>query len=151
MSFLKSLMGLMLVSASISFFSHSVFAQTLNPTNIYVLHCSGCHGVDGSGSRAGGIPNLNLVKTFTSDTEGRTYLMQVPGIAYSSLSNKEVASVLNYAVERWGQPNVPFNKFTFEEIAHLRAIEIADIVSYRRNLAARYEAQGKPVAEYPWP
>jgi len=151
MSFLKSLMGLMLVSASISFSSHSVSAQTLNPTNIYVLHCMGCHGVDGSGSRAGGIPNLNLVKTFTSDTEGRTYLMQVPGIAYSSLSNKEVAAVLNYAIERWGQPNVPFNKFTFEEVAYLRALDIADIVSYRRNLAARYESEGKLLAEYPWP
>lgn len=134
-----------------SLFSHCVFAQTLNTSKNYILHCSGCHGIDGTGSRTGGIPSLSLVKTFTSDAEGRKYLMQVPGIAYSGLSNKEIASVVNYAVARWGQPNVPFQSFTVEEVDHLRTTDIEDIVSYRRKLAARYVAEGKLVADYPWP
>ena len=77
--------------------------------------------------------------------------MQVPGITYSGLSNKEIAAVVNYVAARWGQPEVPFEIFTVEEVDRLRAVNIDDIVSYRRTLTKRYVADGKLVADYPWP
>jgi hypothetical protein len=77
--------------------------------------------------------------------------MQVPGIAYSGLSNKEIAAVVNYAAARWGETAVPLQSFTVEEVAHLREVDIEDIVSFRRHLAKRYAAEGKLVADYPWP
>ncbi len=127
------------------------FAQTRNASNNYILHCSGCHGGDGAGSPAGGIPSLSLIKSFTSDAEGRKYLMQVPGIAYSGLSDKEIAAVVNYVAARWGEAAVPFQSFTAEEVGQLREVDIEDIVGFRRHLAKRYAAEGKLVADYPWP
>ncbi len=145
------LIGLVLVWIVNSLLGQLVFAQTLNARNNYILHCSGCHGGDGTGSRTGGVPSLSLVKSFTSDAQGRKYLMQVPGIAYSGLSHKEIAEVVNYVAARWGQPEIPFQLFTAEEVDYLRATNIDDIVSYRRTLAKRYAAEGKLVADYPWP
>lgn len=150
MSCKEWLMGLFFLFLC-SLTSQSVIAQNLSASNNYILHCSGCHGPDGAGTRAGGIPSLTLVKTFTGDSEGRKYLLQVPGVAYSGLSNKDIASVLNYVVARWGQPNIPFQSFTTAEVDRLRATDIEDIVSYRRNLTKRYVAEGKLVADYPWP
>ncbi len=136
------------LAASASTFS---YAENRSANNNYILRCAGCHGMDGAGSRTGGIPSLSLIKSFTSDPEGRKYVMHVPGVVNSSLSNQEIAAVVNYAVERWGQPDVPFQRFTLEEVNQLRASNIDDIVSYRRNLTARYLAEGKLVADYPWP
>jgi len=147
----KWLMGLILVWVVNSLLAQLAFAQSLSASNNYILHCSGCHGSDGIGSRTGGIPSLTLVKSFTSDAEGRKYLMHVPGIAYSGLNNKEIAAVVNYVVARWGQLEVPFRTFTVEEVDRLRAANIDDIVSYRRTLTKRYTEEGKLVADYPWP
>ena len=151
MSCQKWLIGLILVWIVNSLLGQLAFAHSLSASNNYILHCSGCHGSNGTGSRTGGIPSLSLVKSFTSDAEGRTYLMQVPGITYSGLSNKEIAAVVNYVAARWGQPEVPFEIFTVEEVDRLRAVTIDDIVSYRRTLTKRYVADGKLVADYPWP
>ncbi len=151
MSRQKWLTGLILVCLANGPLGQVAFAQTLNAKNNYLLHCSGCHRGDGTGSRTGGVPSLSLVKAFTSDAEGRKYLMHVPGIAYSGLSNKEIAAVVNYVVVRLGQPDVPFQLFTAEEVDHLRAVNIDDIVGYRRALAKRYATEGKLVADYPWP
>lgn len=145
------LKGLLVLSIVCSPFSNPASAQTLSQRNVYLLHCSGCHGDDGAGSRTGGIPSLRLIKSFTSDADGRKYIMQVPGIVNSGLSNKDIAAVVNYVVTRWGQPGVPFQLFSEEEVNELRATEIDDIVAYRRNLTARYAAKGKLVADYPWP
>jgi len=97
----KSLLWLLIVCSG--FFSNFVFAQSVNASYKYTLHCSGCHGTDGQGSRAGGIPSLSLVKTFTGDNEGRKYLLQVPGVSYSGLSNRDIALVMNYVIDRWGR------------------------------------------------
>lgn len=150
MSCKEWLIGLLFLIFS-SLIGRSVLAQNLSASNTYLLHCSGCHGPDGAGTRAGGIPALDLVKTFTGDNDGRKYLLQVPGVAYSGLGNTDIALVLNYVITRWGQPNIPFQNFTTAEVDSLRATDIDDIVSYRRNLTKRYIAEGKLVADYPWP
>ncbi|MGZ8251030.1 MAG: c-type cytochrome [Methylophilaceae bacterium] len=129
----------------------TAMAGSRSASSNYILRCAGCHGMDGSGSSIGGIPSLGLIKSFTSDAEGRMYVMHVPGVVNSSLSNQEIADVVNYAVEKWGAKDVPFQHFSLEEVTRLRASNIDDIVSYRRNLTARYLTEGKLVAEYPWP
>ena len=136
---------------TVSAFSQLAFSQSINASSAYILHCSGCHGTDGAGSHIGGIPSLSLVKSFTSDIDGRKYITQVPGIAYSGLTNQDIAAVVNYVAARWGDPGIPFQKFTSEEVNNLRATNIDDIVGFRRSLTKRYIAEGKLVANYPWP
>lgn len=126
-------------------------AENRSASSNYILRCAGCHGMDGAGSNIGGIPSLSLIKSFTSDAQGRMYVMHVPGVVNSSLSDQEIADVVNYAVEKWGAKDVSFQRFNLEEVTRLRANNIDDIVSYRRNLTARYLKEGKLVADYPWP
>ncbi|HSH72131.1 MAG TPA: cytochrome c [Methylophilaceae bacterium] len=129
----------------------SAFAAGHTPQVNYILRCAGCHGLDGTGSSIGGVPPLGLIKTFTSDPEGRLYVMHVPGVVNSGLSNQEIADVINYVAQRWGSPDLPFESFGLEEVNHLRSINISDVVSYRRDLTSRYISEGKRVPEYPWP
>lgn len=126
-------------------------AEQRSPRSNYILHCAGCHGMDGAGSSKGGVPSLSMIKSFTSDMAGRVYILHVPGIAYTTLNAQEIAEVVNFAVEKWGAKEIPFQPFSAEEVHRLRAIPVEDIVIYRRALTARYVSEGKQVAEYPWP
>jgi len=148
---IRFLWGLMALTAlpSIS----PVFAEPArySATTSYILKCAGCHAMDGRGSAAGGIPPLQLINAFTSDTKGRTYLMHVPGVVSSGLNSAEIAAVVNYIVELWGDKTIDYTPFTEAEVSQLRAVDIADVVSYRREIAELYEQEGKTVADYPWP
>lgn len=126
-------------------------AEQRSPRTNYILHCAGCHGMDGSGSSKGGVPSLSMIKSFTSDVAGRVYLLHVPGITYTTLNPQEIADVVNFVVENWGAKEIPFQPFSAEEVHRLRAMPVDDIVIYRRALTTRYVSEGKQVAEYPWP
>ncbi len=129
-------------------------AQERSPHANYVLRCAGCHAMDGSGHSAGGIPDFrNLVGAFARDETGRTYLMHVPGVIGASLSDTEIAAVLNYITDNWGGDSVPtgFVPFTGAEVGVLRAENIGDVVAYRRKLVENLKQQGIVTAGYPWP
>jgi hypothetical protein len=133
---------------SLAFADNKVDNSALNN---YLLKCAGCHAMDGTGSKIGGIPPLQLIRTFTSDVNGRAYLMHVPGVVSTGLGSKEIADVVNYISERWGDKSIAYTPFTEEEVTLLRATAIPDIVSYRRDITVKYQQEGKQVAEYPWP
>lgn len=127
-------------------------AAERKPQANYVLRCAGCHDMDGSGLPKAGIPPFpGLVDAFYNDPRGRLYLMHVPGVASSSLSDREIAGVMNYVAERWSKPENRVPRFTAEEVGRLRAQPVADVVAMRRELVRDYQARGLPVAEYPWP
>lgn len=126
-------------------------AEQRSPRTNYILHCAGCHGMDGAGSSKGGVPSLSMIKSFTSDMAGRVYILHVPGIAYTTLNSQEIADVVNFAVDKWGAKEIPFQPFSAEEVHRLRAVPVEDVVIYRRALTSRYLAEGKAVADYPWP
>lgn len=117
----------------------------------YLLRCSGCHLPDGEGLPASGIPAFpGYVDALAGDDEGRTYMVHVPGVVSSSLTDGEIAGVLNYVVEKWGSPaSIP--AFTADEVTQRRARDVEDVVRYRRAIVERLKASGLKVAEYPWP
>ena len=117
----------------------------------YILRCSGCHGLDGTGHEQGGIPAFpGYVGSIIDDDEGRTYLMHVPGVVATGLNDREIAEVMNYVASQWGG-NPAFDRFTEEEVRVRRATAVADAVEFRRILARRLLSAGKPLAPYPWP
>jgi mono/diheme cytochrome c family protein len=117
----------------------------------YILRCSGCHLLDGSGLPASGIPALpGYIDTFVQDEDGRTYVTHVPGVVASGLTDGEIADVLNYVVAEWGTPTGS-DRFTETEVARRRAENVPDVVAYRRAVVARLKATGVAVADYPWP
>lgn len=120
----------------------------------YVLRCAGCHGMEGAGTAEGGIPDFRgYVGAFTHTEAARTYVMHVPGVISASLSDAEIAAVMNYIVEKWGGESVPdpFEPFTSEEVTRLRAVPVEDVVAFRRRVVEDLSAMGIETAGYPWP
>ncbi|UYQ72786.1 cytochrome c [Pelagibacterium flavum] len=129
-------------------------AQEKSAHTNYVLRCAGCHGMSGSGAPAAGIFDFNgMVGAFAGIDEGRTYLMHVPGVAGSGLSDSEIAAVMNYVMETWAGDSLPepYEPFTAAEVTERRAIAIPDIVENRRQVAALLQTMGIETADYPWP
>ncbi len=126
---------------------------TFTPAALYALKCSGCHSPSGAGAPASGIPPFpGFIGPLARRDEGRLYITHVPGVRAANLADAELAAVLNYVMAEWaGTDAEPPEPFTAEEVARLRAVEIENVVAYRRTLVATMAAEGDPVADYPWP
>lgn len=131
----------------------AVSAQEVGRGN-FILRCAGCHGMEGAGSQAGGIPDFRgYVGAFAHREDGRRYVMHVPGVAGASLSDRQIAEVMNYVMTTWGGPSLPpaYVPFTEAEVAALRAEPVGDVVAYRRKVVEELLGQGIATAGYPWP
>ncbi|WP_137150646.1 cytochrome C [Devosia sp. FKR38] len=120
----------------------------------FVLKCIGCHLADGTGLPGQGIPDfVGKVGVFAGLPEGRAYLLHVPGVIGSSLTDNETAEVLNYIMDKWAGDSLPkdFVRFTGPEVAVLKATNIGNVVNYRRVVADKLAKSGLTVADYPWP
>ena len=120
----------------------------------YILRCAGCHGFEGGGTPEGGIPAFPDSVGYIAGTElGRTYMMHVPGVVGASLNNGEIAEVMNYVLDVWGETGNgdPAAYFTEEEVTRRRAEPVPDVVAYRRLVVDELTDMGIAVAEYPWP
>ena len=128
-------------------------AERSAPVN-YVLRCVGCHLQDGTGLPAAGIPDfVEKVGVFGGSEDGRRYLLHVPGVINSGLSDQETAALLNYIMDTYAGASMPetFVPFTADEVGTLKAQNVGNVVAYRRKIAAELRAQGFDVADYPWP
>jgi len=104
----------------------------------YLLNCGGCHGENGvSNSRL--VPELrNQVGYYLNSPAGREYLVRLPNVAFSTMTDQELADVLNYMVLTLGGPSVPDHAapFTPVEVARLRKRPLNDVslIAYRDKL-----------------
>lgn len=89
----------------------------------YVENCGGCHGVQGSAAPAR-LPELrNRVGYFLCTPESRAYLIRLPNIAHSRITdNQRLADLVNFMVFGLGGPSAPKDAlpFTAAEVAHER-------------------------------
>lgn len=123
-----------------------------SPEASYLLHCSGCHRRDGTGVENAGIPPFpGFIDKFFNDEEGRLYIMHVPGVASTSLPDFELAGLMNYVVDKWGDADESVNYFTEEEVRHLRSQDVDNVVELRRGINQRLESEGINMPRYPWP
>lgn len=126
-------------------------ASSTKAKSDYILHCSGCHGISGKGSVAGGIPTFpDSIEHIAGYENGRDYILQVPGVITTNMDDGAVAEVLNYILDEWSDaPEVP--KFTAEEVTLRRAKPERDVVVHRREIVDELSARGIEIAVYPWP
>jgi mono/diheme cytochrome c family protein len=95
----------------------------------YVLHCSGCHGRDGTGI-PDLVPSLRELAGLLDHDEGRAYLVRVPGVAQAPLPDRELAALLNWVMEQFsGVRN--FAPYTSDEIGHWRSQPLRDPLKSR--------------------
>lgn len=115
----------------------------------YTLHCSGCHGMDGLGKPSAGIPMFaGQVGHFLRLTEGRAFLMQVPGLLSARLSDERAAAVTTWMIRAFAGASLPddFTPYTAEEAKRHRESRPADVIGkrnalYRQLLESGYAVQ----------
>jgi len=128
------------------------FAVTVpaSPAQDYTLYCMGCHGAQAQGV-PGRIPPLaGSVSLFMRIAEGRDYLLRVPGAANSALPDVQLAAVLNWLAESYGEPGAPRPApFTVEEVTRVRRNPLADVQARRREVIRTLAESGPaPAASY---
>ena len=111
-------------------------AAAYEPHTNYMLQCMGCHKPDGSGEPGRGVPDLRTsVVPFASLPQGRRYLVQVPGAAQSTLSDAELAAVINWiATQLSAVKPERFVPFTAGEVARYRRTPLIEVSATRARL-----------------
>ena len=121
-----------LASAVVASSSASAYEPAMN----YTLQCMGCHTPDGAGV-AGRVPSIRTtLLPFARMAEGRKFLVQVPGSAQSTLSNAELASLLNWMIENLSAEHGEFQRFTETEVATYRPHALVQVRATRARLLA---------------
>ncbi|WP_165857133.1 c-type cytochrome [Marinobacter sp. JSM 1782161] len=149
-----ALLALLMALASPALAGEAGTGGAWTPKQNYTLRCIGCHGPHGAGSERGRIPDFrDSVASFSYLPRGREYLLHVPGVVGSSLNDQQIADVLNYVMKEWGGESLGrgFTPFTDAEVHYLRQTDVQDVVQLRREVARQLKAEGRPVADYPWP
>jgi len=97
----------------------------------YVLNCSGCHRIDGTGSRT--VPSLLAMPELNGKPGARKYWVRVPGAAQAPLSDARLAALMNWLVQRFtgGQPKP---EYTAEEVGRLRSNPLRDPIAKRNEI-----------------
>lgn len=99
----------------------------------YLLHCSGCHLSDGSGTPHK-VPTLrNNLGRIVALAEGRGYLVRVPGSSQAMLDDAGLAAVINWVLTEFNSETLAddFEPFTAEEVKEARSDVLMDPLKFR--------------------
>jgi mono/diheme cytochrome c family protein len=110
-------------------------AGAYEPRINYMLQCMGCHTPDGSGE-PGRVPSLKeTLAPFARSAEGRRFLVQVPGASQSTLSDAELAKLLNWMIQDLSVAKPSrFKHFTAAEVASYRRTPLVNVQAAREHL-----------------
>jgi len=128
---IASVLGLLSLCVASAALSHDV------ETN-YRLYCMGCHVSDGSGLE-GKVPSMRgTLVPLARRSEGRRFLVQVPGVAQSPLSNADIAALLNWMVLNLAERPAaqPIAPFTEDEVARYRSTRLVGVRATRERVLA---------------
>jgi mono/diheme cytochrome c family protein len=115
-----------------------------SPAEMYTLNCWGCHKPRAEGI-PGTVPRLaDSMGDFLHVSGGREYLVEVPGVAASALSDVEIAQVLNWLLVVFNKAELPpdFRPYTADEVAKYRSHQLIRITQTRDDLVKRLKAKG---------
>lgn len=102
----------------------------------YQLQCMGCHRADGSGE-AGRVPSVRRSLALLSTIpEGRDFVIRVPGVAQSPLSNEETAALLNWMLKNLSDLQIPASvaDYSAAEVQRSRGSPLAEVKTLRARL-----------------
>ena len=115
-----------------------------NPRSLWVLHCTGCHGMDAAGVPDQGVPNMRgMLGRFMHLPEGRAFLLQVPGVNNAGLSDEQIAQVTNWMVQRFSADTAPAGwlPYTAAEVTEAKRHRPLDVAGTRAGLVLRLQQQ----------
>jgi hypothetical protein len=111
-------------------------ASAYQPLVNYQLRCMGCHLADGAG-QPGRVPSIRRsLVLFSAFPEGRDYVVRVPGVAQSPLSDEETAALLNWMARHLSDLKLPpgFADYSRAEIHGLRDHPLVQVSAVRARL-----------------
>jgi hypothetical protein len=120
------------------------------PAVNYMLHCMGCHLPDGSGGPPD-VPDLRGEMGLLLAVEGgREYLVQVPGASQASISDAELAAVVNYMLETFNDHVLPedYAPLTADEVSRWRKDWLPDVATVRQELMALLKKESEEEAPH---
>ncbi len=103
----------------------------------YATQCQGCHRASGEGT-ADIVPRIDgTIGEILARPGGREYLIRVPGVAQAQLDDRELATLLDWVVQRFGGPTAAdAAAFLPEEVGRLRRAPLIDVTAARARLFA---------------
>jgi hypothetical protein len=119
-------------------------AWAYQPIVNFQLHCMGCHLADGSGE-SGRVPSIRRsLVLFSGMPQGRQYVIRVPGVAQSPLSDEETAALLNWMARSLSDLALPpdFVDYSAAEIRRWRTQPLAEVNAVRERLMNAAAAHG---------
>jgi mono/diheme cytochrome c family protein len=133
---------IVMAAAAIAGIFASGIARAEPPEQLYMLNCWGCHLPKGEGI-PGTAPPLRDAADFLRVRGGREYLIEVPGVSQSRLSNAQVAEVMNWMLNSFSKDRMPpdFRPYTDAEIAQFRSTRMLDIKKVRAELVSQMVAE----------
>jgi hypothetical protein len=113
-------------------------AIAYEPRINYMLQCMGCHTPDGSGE-PGRVPSIKeTLVPFAAVPDGRRFLVQVPGASQSTLSDAELAELLNWMIANLSSARpARFESFTAAEVSGYRRTPLVGVQAARATLIQR--------------
>lgn len=114
---------------------------------LFILHCAGCHQIDGSGQPHVGVPSMRgNLGHFAASPAGRAFMVQAPGARNASVSDAELAAMTNWQMQAFSKETLPpgFTRYTTEEVAQARRHPPLDVAAARAAILHDLQRQGKP-------
>ena len=114
----------------------------------YQLQCAGCHLGSGEGAPRNGTPRMSgFVGNFLRVEGGREFLVRVPGVSQSALSDGQIAELLNWILDpqhgmAGASTPTDFRPYSATEVAEVRHHAILNRPGIRAGLIARMREQG---------
>jgi mono/diheme cytochrome c family protein len=111
-------------------------AEGYQPAVNFQLNCMGCHLADGSGE-PGRVPSLRRsLVLLSSRPAGRDYIIRVPGVAQSALTDQETAALLNWMAHNLSDLKLPadFLDYTAAEVGRSRSHPLTRVGETRERL-----------------
>ena len=115
----------------------------------YKIHCQGCHLPDAIGF-ADKVPRMkDFVGYFLHSQEGREFVIRVPGVATSTLSDDAITELMNWLLLTYSADQLPgdFMPYSAAEVAGLRLDLEGDPESTRKGILERIAADVPALAQ----
>ena len=119
-------------------------AITSSVRSLYVVNCAGCHGRDGVGTRAGNVPDMRQLGRFLQLDGGREFVIKVPGVMGSGLTDQQVADVTNWVLSTIATSSLPADHkpYSADEVRQARAAPLLDVADARGRLLVQARERG---------
>ena len=127
----RSLVGILLIGLTIV-----AGADDHRASINYTLHCQGCH-LAGAEGLENEVPRMrDFVGYYLHSQEGREFLIQVPGVATSSIGDAELAELMNWLLLEYSPQQLPasFTPYTTAEVRSLRSSLERDPTNTRQRI-----------------